>query len=63
VDLHCLDAARLSFGASGHYTTLAASPVTEEAPVLQADRTGNYCVLVPAVQHDSSAAVTVAGYL
>jgi hypothetical protein len=37
--------------------------VTEEAPVLQADRTGNYRVLVPAVQHDSSAAVTVAGYL
>jgi hypothetical protein len=63
VGLRCLDAARLSFGASGRYTTLAASPVTGEAPVLQADRTGNYRVLVPAVQHDSSAAVTMAGYL
>lgn len=60
--LNCLDVFRLSFGASGNYTTLAASPVTEEAPVLHADRTVTYCVRVPAVPHDSGAAATVASH-
>ena len=41
------------FGAGGQYTTLAASPVTEEAPFLQVDSRGNYSVFVPAVQHGS----------
>ncbi len=41
------------FGSGAQYTTLAASPVTEEAPLLQVDSGGNYRVFVPAVQHDS----------
>ena len=41
------------FGAGAQYTTLAASPVTEEAPFLQVDSGGNYSVFVPAVRHDS----------
>ena len=43
-----------NFGSRRPYTTLAASPVTEEAPFLQVDSTGNYSVFVPAVQHDSA---------
>jgi hypothetical protein len=42
-----------NFGSGGQYTTLAASPVTEEEPFLQQDSAGNYSVFVPAVQHDS----------
>ena len=42
------------FGAGGQYTTLAASPVTEEAPFLQVDSGGNYSVFVPAVRHGSA---------
>ncbi len=41
------------FGAGAQYTTLAASPVTEEAPFLQVDSGGNYSVFVPAVRHGS----------
>jgi hypothetical protein len=43
-----------NFGSGGQYTTLAASPVTQEEPFLQQDSAGNYSVFVPAVQHDSS---------
>jgi hypothetical protein len=42
-----------NFGSGGPYTTLAASPVTEEEPFLQEDSNGNYSVFVPAVQHGS----------
>lgn len=38
----------------GPYTTLAASPVTREAPYLYVDSSGHYNVFVPAVQHDST---------
>ena len=41
------------FGSGAQYTTLAASPVTEEAPFLQADSSGTYRVFVPAVRHGS----------
>jgi hypothetical protein len=37
----------------GPYTTLAASPVTREAPYLYVDSSGNTNVFVPAVQHNS----------
>jgi hypothetical protein len=37
----------------GPYTTLAASPVTREAPYLYADSDGHYNVFVPAVQRNS----------
>jgi hypothetical protein len=43
-----------NFGSGGQYTTLAASPVTEEEPFLQQDTAGNFSVFVPAVQHNSS---------
>jgi hypothetical protein len=43
-----------NFGSGGQYTTLAASPVTEEEPFLQQDPAGNFSVFVPAVQHNSS---------
>src|SRR5215470_10049195 len=43
-----------NFGSGGQYTTLAASPVTQEEPFLQQDSAGNYSVFVPAVQHNSS---------
>jgi hypothetical protein len=42
-----------NFGSGGQYTTLAASPVTEEEPFLQVDSSGKYSVFVPAVQHGS----------
>jgi hypothetical protein len=42
-----------NFGSGGQYTTLAASPVTEEEPFLQVSSAGHYSVFVPAVQHDS----------
>ncbi len=42
-----------NFGSGGQFTTLAASPVTEEEPFLQQDPAGNYSVFVPAVQHNS----------
>ena len=38
----------------GPYTTLAASPVTREAPYLYIDSTGQYNVFVPAVQNNSA---------
>jgi len=41
------------FGSGTQYTSLAASPVTEEAPFLEVDSGGDYRVFVPAVQHDS----------
>jgi len=44
-----------NFGAGGQYTTLAACPVTQEEPFLQANSSGTYSVLVPAVRHDSAA--------
>ncbi|HEY7126548.1 MAG TPA: adenylyl cyclase [Ktedonobacterales bacterium] len=37
----------------GPYTTLAASPVTREAPFLYVDAEGNYNVFVPSVQYNS----------
>ena len=43
-----------NFGSGGQFTTLAASPVTEEEPFLQQDSAGNYSVFVPAVQHNSA---------
>src|SRR5215472_15084545 len=43
-----------NFGSGGQYTTLAASPVTQEEPFLQQDSAGNYSVFVPAVQHSST---------
>jgi hypothetical protein len=36
----------------GPYTTVAASPVTREAPYLYVDSAGNYNVFVPSVQHN-----------
>jgi hypothetical protein len=42
-----------NFGSGGQFTTLAASPVTQEEPFLQQDTAGNYSVFVPAVQHNS----------
>jgi len=41
------------FGSGAQYTTLAASPVTDEAPFLQAGSGGDYSVFVPAVQRSS----------
>jgi hypothetical protein len=43
-----------NFGAGGQYTTLAASPVTQEAPFLQVGADGTYSVFVPALQHNST---------
>jgi hypothetical protein len=43
-----------NFGSGGQFTTLAASPVTQEEPFLQQDSAGNYSVFVPAVQHNST---------
>jgi hypothetical protein len=43
-----------NFGSGGQFTTLAASPVTDEEPFLQMDAAGNYSVFVPAVQHNSA---------
>jgi hypothetical protein len=40
-------------GGTEPYTTLAASPVTQEEPFLQADSQGNFSVFVPALQHNS----------
>ena len=41
-------------GGAGPYTTLATSPVTQEAPFLQTDSAGHYSVFVPALQHNSA---------
>ncbi|HLX21350.1 MAG TPA: coagulation factor 5/8 type domain-containing protein [Gaiellaceae bacterium] len=38
---------------TNQYTTLATTPVSEEAPFLTIDGQGNYNVFVPAVRHDS----------
>ncbi len=43
------------------YTTLATSPVTREAPFLYLDASGNYNVLVPAVQSNSSGITWASG--
>jgi hypothetical protein len=43
-----------NFLGGNHYTTLATSPVTREAPYLYVDAVGKYRVFVPAVQHDTS---------
>jgi hypothetical protein len=40
-------------GGTEPYTTLPASPVTQEEPFLQTDAAGNYSVFVPALQHNS----------
>jgi hypothetical protein len=40
-------------GGAGPYTTLAASPVTQEEPFLEASAHGGISVFVPAPQHDS----------
>jgi hypothetical protein len=42
-----------NFGSGGQYTTLAANPVTAEAPFVQVDSGGHYSVFVPAVRHNS----------
>jgi hypothetical protein len=42
------------FPCGNRYTTIAASPVTREAPYLYIDPSGNYNVFVPAVQFNSS---------
>jgi hypothetical protein len=39
--------------AGGQYTTVPASPVTQEEPFLYQDADGNFKVFVPAVQHNS----------
>jgi hypothetical protein len=41
------------FGSGGHYTSLAASPVTQEEPFLQIDSGGHYSVFVPALRRGS----------
>jgi hypothetical protein len=41
------------FGSGAQYTTLAASPITEEAPFLQAGARGDYRVFVPGVRYRS----------
>ena len=41
-------------GTATQYTTLPASPVTEEEPFLYSDSQGSYRVFVPAVRHNSS---------
>src|SRR5215469_6858175 len=43
-----------NFGSGGQYTTLAASPVTREAPFLYTAADGSYQVFLPAVEHDTS---------
>jgi hypothetical protein len=40
-------------GGAGPYTTLAASPETQEEPYLYLDSDGNYNVFVPSLQHNS----------
>jgi hypothetical protein len=42
-----------NFGSGGQYTTLAASPVSQEEPFLQVGPDGSDSVFVPSVQHDS----------
>jgi hypothetical protein len=42
------------FGSGGQTTTVATSPVTQEAPFLQVDGSGNDSVFVPALQHNSA---------
>jgi hypothetical protein len=42
------------FGSGGQTTTVATSPVTQEAPFLQMDVSGTYSVFVPALQHNSA---------
>jgi hypothetical protein len=49
-----LGAPAQDFGSGGQYTTLAKSPVTQEAPFLYTDSSGGYNVFVPAVQHNST---------
>jgi len=40
-------------GGTEPYTTLAASPVTQEEPFLEADNQGTFSVFVPALQHNT----------
>jgi hypothetical protein len=49
------------FGSGRQYTTLAASPVTAEAPFLQVDSGGNYSVFVSAVRRGSVGPSWVSG--
>ena len=42
-----------NFGSGGQYTTLAAAPVTADAPFLRVNSGENYSVFVPAAQRDS----------
>jgi hypothetical protein len=43
-----------NFGSGGQYTTLAACPVTAEAPFLEVNSSRTYSVFVPAVRRDSA---------
>jgi hypothetical protein len=49
------------FTCSNHYTTLATSPVTREAPYLYLDSTGSYNVFVPSVQYNSAGTTWASG--
>ena len=50
-----------SSSCGGPYTTLAASPVTREAPYLYLDSYGNYNVFVPMLQNNSVGATWASG--
>ena len=49
------------FTCGNHYTTLATSPVTREAPYLYLDSTGSYNVFVPSVQYNSGGTTWASG--
>jgi hypothetical protein len=49
------------FTCANHYTTLATSPVTREAPYLYLDSTGSYKVFVPSVQYNSASTTWASG--
>lgn len=51
----------VSTSCGGPYTTLAASPITREAPYLYLDSYGNYNVFVPMVQNNSVGASWASG--
>ncbi len=49
------------FTCGNHYTTLATSPVTREAPYLYLDSTGSYNVFVPSVQYNTAGITWASG--
>ena len=49
------------FTCGNHYTTLATSPVTREAPYLYLDTTGKYNVFVPSVQYNTAGTTWASG--